>query len=476
MPWRGFLLPAKDAKFCLGLEFSSGENATRFSEDGVDGRDRLLDRSIGLEQEFFLVEESGEPSVRADEFLERCRERSERDGDGKASCLAPEWVRGVVEINTPPVRSLADLEERYAGNVRLAVRSAREIGLRLYPLGTYPLPLEPSVREEPGYQVQVLTVGPERFMDAGRCAGTHLHLGLPEGTVDTESGLSPGASEPARRELLDLYNLATALDPALIFLTRSCPFYEGRATGLTPRTARYRGSDAFDWDGVYRDLPEVGALLPYARSPAHLVEQQFDRYRAWLAAMERAGVDLALFLDSGGDLLRPAWNPVRLNRQGTLELRGMDSNLPGTTFAAVELVLSAAGRVTRENLTVTPDESVSDFEVDGERLLVPGFGRLGERLFYAAVAGEADDPTITCYLDSVLDFAAGGGPRLEKLRLRRQATGLYPTTEGKILASRGPHDDRISGEEGRRLVLWACDELEGQISASEPVDGTPGIQ
>jgi carboxylate-amine ligase len=256
--------------------------------------------------------------------------------------------------------------------------------------------------------------------------------------------------------LLDLYNLATALDPALIFLTRSCPFYEGRATGLTPRTARYRGSDAFDWDGVYRDLPEVGALLPYARSPAHLVEQQFDRYRAWLAAMERAGVDLALFLDSGGDLLRPAWNPVRLNRQGTLELRGMDSNLPGTTFAAVE--------------------SVSDFEVDGERLLVPGFGRLGERLFYAAVAGEADDPTITCYLDSVLDFAAGGGPRLEKLRLRRQATGLYPTTEGKILASRGPHDDRISGEEGRRLVLWACDELEGQISASEPVDGTPGIQ
>lgn len=448
---------------------------TRFSGDGVDGRDRLLDRSIGLEQEFFLVEESGEPSVRADEFLERCRERSERDGHGKASCLAPEWVKGVVEINTPPVRSLAGLEEQYADNVRLAVRSAREIGLRLYPLGTYPLSLEPSVREEPDYQVQVLTVGPERFMDAGRCAGTHLHLGLPDGTVDTESGVSPGASEPARRELLDLYNLATALDPALIFLTRSCPFYEGGTTGLAPRTARYRGSDAFDWDGVYRNLPEVGALRPYAKNPAHLVEQQFDRYRAWLAAMERAGVDLGLFLDSGGDLLRPAWNPVRLNRQGTLELRGMDSNLPETTFAAVELVLLAAGRVARENLTVTPDESVSAFEVDGDRLLVPGFGRLGGPLFHAAVAGGADDPTITHYLDSVLGFVAGDGPRLEKLRLRRQATGLYPTTEGKILASRKSRDDRISDEEGLRLVLWACDELEGQVAAAEPGDGPPGI-
>jgi hypothetical protein len=227
-----------------------------------------LDRSIGLEQEFFLVEESGEPSTRADEFLKRCRERSEREGDDGASCLAPEWVRGVVEVNTPPVRSIAALEEKYASNVRLAVRSAREIGLRLYPLGTYPLPLAPAVREEPDYQVQVRTVGRERFMDAGRCSGTHLHLGLPGGTVSVGTGVSPGASEASRRELLDLYNLATALDPALILLTRSCPFYEGRLTDLAPRTARYRGSAAFGWDGVYRDLPEVGALLPYAESPS----------------------------------------------------------------------------------------------------------------------------------------------------------------------------------------------------------------
>ncbi len=448
---------------------------THFSGDGTAEEDRPLDRSIGLEQEFFLVEESGEPSVRADEFLARCRERSEREGDGGAACLAPEWVRGVVEINTPPVRSLADLEGKYAENLRLAVRSARDIGLRLYPLGTYPLPLEPAVRNEPDYQVQARTIGPERFMDAGRCAGTHLHLGLPDGTVDTESGVSPGASEGARRELLDLYNLATALDPALIFLSRSCPFYEGAAPGLAPRTVRYRGSDAFGWDGVYRDLPEVGALQPYAHSPAHLARQQFDRYRAWLAAMERAGVDLAQFLASGGDLLRPAWNPVRLNRQGTLELRGMDSNLPEATFTAVELVLSAAERVVRENLTVTPDDGVSSFEVDGDRLLVPGFGHLGEGLFHAAVAGKADDPTITAYLDSVLDFAAGDGPRLEKLRLRRQATGVYPTTEGGILERRGPATDHLSREEGLSLVLWACNELEAQIPAPEPESSPAGI-
>lgn len=427
----------------------------------MEKENRPLDRSIGLEQEFFLVEDSGWPSARADEFLEHCKEVSE---DDDAACLAPEWVKGIVEVNTPPVRSISDLGRKYANNVRLAIRSARDIGLRLYPLGTYPLPLEPAVREEPDYKVQVRTVGPERFMDAGRCAGTHLHLELPAGTIDTEYGLSPGASEEARTELLDLHNLATALDPALIFLTRSCPFYEGWATGLSPRTARYRGSEAFGWDGVYRHLPEVGALRPYARNAEHLVSQQFERYETWLSAMKKAGVDLALFLESGGGLLRPAWNPVRLNRQGTLELRGLDSNLPEATFAAIELVLASVARVLEDGLTVTPYEGISAFEVSGDRLLVPAFGHLSTEMFLAAVSGSGDDPVMTAYLDSILGFVETPGGRLEKLRGRREQGGSYPTTEGEILASFGTGDGLISREDGLSLVLWACDELEAQVS------------
>ena len=423
----------------------------------------MFDRSIGLEQEFFLVEDSGRISSRADEFLAHCNERTEAEGSGPA-CMAPEFVKGLVEVNTPPVSGLADLERAYATNVRLALRAAGALGLRLYPLGTYPLPLEPAVRDEPDYQVQVRTVGRERFMDAGRCAGTHLHLELAGGVVDVESGVSRDAAGDDLKELLDLYNLATALDPALILLTRSCPFYEGRATGLASRTARYRGSEAFGWDGVYRDLPQVGALLTYAGSPEHLCRQQLDRYRAWLSAMDRAGVERGLFEEAGGDLLRPAWNPVRLNRQGTLELRGMDSNLPWVTFAAVELVLATAARVRHEGLTVTPDDRVSAFEVSGDRLLVPGFPRLGGGLLHAAVAGEADDPVATAYLDSVVEFAGAEDGRLDEVRRLRHRDGRYPITELDALAACAPENGRVSEAEGLRLVLWACDELEAQVS------------
>ena len=420
---------------------------------------RLVDRRAGLEQEFFLVENSGHPSERADEFLERCREATEAESGGPA-CFAPEFVLGLVEVNTPPVDTIYDLEREYAQNLRLALRTARSLGLRLYPLGTYPLPLEPVVRDGLDYRVQVNTVGPERFVDAGRCAGTHLHVELPAGSVDEGAGISATASAAAREEVSNTYNLATALDPALVALTRSCPFFEGKKTGLAVRTVHYRGSAIFGWNGVYKDLPQVGALQPYAEDAEHLIHQQFERYKSWLSAMDRAGVERRYFAEAGGDLLRPAWNPVRLNRHGTLELRGMDSNYPGVTLTAVAMILGAAERVRRDCLQVLPDEEVSAFEVTGGVLRVPAFGRLDGNLLHAAVTGGASDASVTAYLDSILEFAGVEDERLARLFRHRHNTGIYPTTEAEILEG---YDGHLSEDEGLRLVREACEELESQV-------------
>jgi carboxylate-amine ligase len=422
----------------------------------VSEEDRLLDRRAGLEQEFFLVENSGHPSERADEFLEGCCEES-----GGPVCFVPEFVLGLIEVNTPPVYTLYDLEREYAQNLRIALRTARSLGLRLYPLGAYPLPLEPAVRDGLDYRVQVNTVGPERFEDAGRCAGTHLHLELQAGTVDKGAGISATASAAARKEVSNIYNLATALDPALVALTRSCPFFEGRKTGLAVRTVHYRGSAIFGWEGVYKDLPQVGALLPYAEDAEHLIRQQFDRYNAWLSAMDRAGVQRRYFAEAGGDLLRPAWNPVRLNRQGTLELRGMDSNYPEVTLTAAAIIFRSADRVRRDGLELLPDDGVLAFEVTGDVLRVPGFGHLGGDLLHAAVTGGAGDETVAGYLDSILEFAGIEDERLAVLFNHRRTTGSYPTTEADILEA---YDEHLSEDEGLRLVLEACDELETQVS------------
>ena len=130
------------------------------------------------------------PADRADEFLLCCREMTEREG-GSPVCFAPEFVMGLVEINTP------------------------------------------AMRDELDYLVQDRTVGPERFVHAGRCAGMHLHLELAEGTVDPSAGIAASVPEGARAEALNLYNLATALDPALISLTA-----DGIVTQIDPVARR----------------------------------------------------------------------------------------------------------------------------------------------------------------------------------------------------------------------------------------------
>lgn len=377
------------------------------------------ERRIGLEQEFFLVEEDGFLSDRADEFLALCHEAARETGRDPEG-FAPECARSMVEISTPPVHSLAGLSHEYGTSLGLALDAGRDLGLRLYPLATYPLPVQPTMRDEPHYQLQAQAVGLKRFANAGRCAGVHLHLEVAEDTIDSQTAVSREAPEGAREELLSLYNLATALDAALIALTRSCPFYEGVADGTAARTALYRGDPVLAPHGLYAQLQQVGGLLPYAGSTKELVEHQLTRYQTWLEALDRAGVERRLFFKTGGGLLKASsWNPVRLNRHGTVELRGIDSNYPKKVLETCTLVKSAADRVRRERLTVVPREGLRVFEVAGNTLYVPGFGYLNGELFHAAMTEGVESPEVVSYLDAAVRFAnatAGGenGPEVPK--------------------------------------------------------------
>jgi gamma-glutamyl:cysteine ligase YbdK (ATP-grasp superfamily) len=424
-------------------------------------------RRIGIEQEFFLVDEEGVPSDRADEFLVRCRETAGEEG------LSPEGFVGevswsMVEINTLPARTVADLAEAYLASLDLALRAGRELKVRLYPLSTYPLPVEPVLRSGADYEFQARTIGYGRFLHAARCTGVHLHLELPEGTLEPDSVISPDAPAAAQEELLNLYNLATALDPALVALARACPFYEGRAPGLAARTAYYRGSALLGCEGLYTHIPEVGDLRPYAKSVRELIERQLAGYEAWLEAMDRAGVERRLFFETGGNTLKASWNPVRLNQHGTVELRAIDGNYPEVVLAVASLVHGTASRVRRDALTVEPGDRSRAFEVESDRLRVPGFEYLSRSLFYAAATEGVENPEVSAYLDSVFEFAESEGRGYGYLAALRTSEGLYRTTETGILSA-SPRVVHLSIDAGLRLVREACDELEEQVSSLRQV-------
>ncbi|MBW4542424.1 MAG: hypothetical protein KME43_25310 [Myxacorys chilensis ATA2-1-KO14] len=440
---------------------------------------RDLNRRIGLEQEFFIVNPEGIIVDRADELLQGCHHLAQTQGRNPEN-FAPEFVKSMVEINTEPACSVAALANHYLHNLQILLMAAKQLGLRLYPLSQYPLHLSPTIRDVPNYHIQARTVGYDRFLDAGRCIGTHLHLELAEGTVDPQVGVSYQVSPEARAETVNLYNLATAMDAAVIALSRACPFYEGKVFGLAARTVHYRGNETFGWEGVYTHLPRVGALRPYADTVEQLVEQQFERYYAWLAAMDRAGVERSQFLNAGGSLLKSAWNPVRLNGHGTIELRQTDGNYPDVILSIAALVYSAADRVRREKLTVRPAAGVHTFEVKDQQLLVPEFAYLNGELLYAAVTEGVKQAQVKTYLDSLLQFAIGAerdektadqaaeSAYLERLRTTIRADNsenTYQTTEARLLEQFAPATAELTRETGLALVRTACDELEAQVEA-----------
>jgi len=262
----------------------------------------------------------------------------------------------------------------------------------------------------------------------------------------------------AQRELLGLYNLATALDPALVALTRACPFYERRLDGFAARTAHYRGILGFD--GVYAGLPEVGGLSAYASRVEDLVDQQRARY----AAMDVAGVERRLFARAGGNLNSASWNPVRLSHHGTVEIRTMDANFPEMVLAVCSLIRGAAERVRRKRLEVRPVRGVLALEPDGGLLHVPAFSYLNGELLAAAVTRGVQDPRVEAYLDSIVKFAS---PYLKRPDIVEVlvSSGGYKTTEAEVLETFLTPEVSLTREEGLSLVREACLRLKEQVSS-----------
>ena len=424
---------------------------------------KLNNSRLGLEQEFFIVDSEGFLSHRADEFLAHCWDIAKAQ-NRSADCFAPEFVKSIVEINTVPVNNLTELRAEYLDLLKILLEVAQKLDLRIYPLSTYPLYATPIIRNKPNYHLQVRTVGAGRFDNAAKCTGTHIHLDLPDDVVDRSIGIAYNSSAEAREMVLNIYNLATAFDAAIVALSRACPFYEGRVAGKALRTIHYRGSKRFAWQGVYTNLQTVGGLMPYVNTVEELIQQLFDRYHSWLQAMDRAGVERQMFLDSGGELLTAGWNPIRLNSIGTVELRGADSNYPKVTLALVALVSEAANRVRRENITVRPQSGVKIFELQGQELKVPEFDYLNNELLYGAVTEGIDNAAVKDYLDSIIEFSQNSSETNDDLALFKTGLEEYTTTETQLLEKFSTSTGIISTEDGLALVRYCCDRLEEEVN------------
>ena len=406
---------------------------------------------IGLEHELFVVDERGVIAPVAEQLLDVCREMAPSRGLDPG-CFEAECSGHLVEVKTPPCGSMRELERVYLESLRTALEAARGLGLRLYPLGTYPLPVAPSARRQPYYETKARVLGAERFAHACRCAGLHIHIEAPPGSLRPDGAPSLRARRESRRRLLDLYNLATALDPALVALGRSCPFYEGEREPGAARTLRYRGG--FGVEAVYERLPEVGRLQPYAGSFLELRSLRRRTQRAWRAAAAAAGVPRRA-MHRGGRLDEGSWNPVRLTRHGTVELRSPDANPPRRALALADLTYRAARLVADDDLRVVPTHGLSELSLAPGRLLVPDFEYLRGELLPEAVLGTSPrGGRLEKYLRSLMNLIPGGAP---------DPASFMQSTEEWVLRSTKYGEGALEESAGLALVVEACERLEAEL-------------
>lgn len=164
--------------------------------------------TIGIEEEFQIVDANGELRAHIDAVMEQAT-------PSLGEAVKPEMLQSVVEVGT---KICADVSEAREEIVRLRgslIEILGRSGLRLVSAGTHPFSKweDQLVTEKDRYKV--LEAEMQDVVRELLIFGLHVHVGIPD------------------RDLrIDVFNEARYILPHLLCLSTSSPFWMGRDTGL----------------------------------------------------------------------------------------------------------------------------------------------------------------------------------------------------------------------------------------------------
>jgi carboxylate-amine ligase len=187
----------------------------------------------GLELEYSIVDEKLRPRCGVDDLFAVLSGRRTSDVELDSVGLSNELAAHVLEMKTPPERSLVRAEQRLAAGVREVAATLRErFGWRLLPTGMHPL-MRPS-------QTRLWSRGGQQiYRTYARLFGIRKHGWL--NVQSCQVNLPFGTPEEATA----MHNAAAALIAYLPALAASSPIVEGRrGPALSSRMAFYAKNQA----------------------------------------------------------------------------------------------------------------------------------------------------------------------------------------------------------------------------------------
>ncbi len=339
----------------------------------------------GMEIELSTLNEKGEMIFEADKLIKKVKK------ENKNVDIVKECSKNMIEIRAYPSTKVSNTALDILNSLQVILEVAEKNDIVLFPHGTYPGKFVPKLRNDKWYQVKSAIIGRKAFLNAGLCFGYHNHYTLPKGVFDQKTKFLKNLVKSKIKEtLIDSYNLSIAMDPVLITFLQSSPFVQGRFIAKDSRVVIYRGGKSLKYDeGLYSNLQYFGALPKYKHTLADLKLTLKSRYVQWKRLMTENGFNLN-GITKQTNMLKFGWNPVIINRLGTLEQRGMDINHPKYIIGISMLLKLVLRKVQRDFLhVISSDIGINEpFKREGNILHIPPYAYLTNKLqMYAAYEG-----------------------------------------------------------------------------------------
>ncbi|QLD87718.1 glutamate--cysteine ligase [Natronomonas salina] len=250
-----------------------------------DAFDRM--GTLGIEEEFFVVDEAGRPTAGTDELVYRSEPPEILEGR-----LDHELFKCVVETQTPTVETLAEADEQLRAVREALVDHAEAHGYGIAGAGLHPAAKwrELEHAEKPRYRAQLDRIQYPQHRNT--TAGLHVHVGV----------------DDADKAVWIANELRWHL-PIMLALSANSPFWNGFDTGLASARAK-----------IFEGLPNTGMPTTF---------EDFEAFQRFERTMVENGS-----INDRGEL----WYDVRPHSaHGTVEVRAPDGQAdPEYVLAFVE--------------------------------------------------------------------------------------------------------------------------------------------
>ena len=245
--------------------------------------------TIGIEEEFYVVDERGRPTAGTDELVYESDPPAILDGR-----LDHELFKCVIETQTPTCETLDEAHDRLVAVREALVEYADERGYGIAAAGLHPAARwrELEHAEKPRYRAQLDRIQYPQHRNT--TAGVHVHVGVDDAEKATW-----------------IANEIRWFLPIMLALSVNSPFWNGFDTGLASARAK-----------IFENLPNTGMPTAFCDFAAF---QQFERLM-----VEQGSIS------DRGEL----WYDVRPHTgHGTVEVRAPDGQSnPAVVFAFAEYV------------------------------------------------------------------------------------------------------------------------------------------